>query len=182
MEELPIPGYEGLYYVKGTQIISAERSVMTGGFPRRRKKRVLAQSVAAKGYLCVGLTLHGRRRTRSVHQLIAAAHLGPRPSGMFVCHNNGDRLDNRPCNLRYASPKENSSDMIAHGNSLRGDRCPSSKLTASEALRIFSAAHQGACQQWLADEFGVSRRTINGIANRRSWGSVTRPRHPQSRP
>lgn len=50
-----------------------------------------------------------------VHRLVLEAFVGPRPEGMFGCHNNGDPSDNRLENLRWDTPKNNSADMIRHG-------------------------------------------------------------------
>ena len=42
-----------------------------------------------------------------VHVLIAYAFLGPRPDGLVIDHKNGNKLDNRACNLEYVSVSEN---------------------------------------------------------------------------
>lgn len=43
----------------------------------------------------------GKSFTVKVHKLVALAFLGPRPNGHEIDHRNGDRLDNRPENLRW---------------------------------------------------------------------------------
>jgi hypothetical protein len=45
-----------------------------------------------------------------IHQIVAKAFLGPRPTGMQVAHNNCNHRDNRLSNLRYATPAENQAD------------------------------------------------------------------------
>ena len=42
-----------------------------------------------------------------VHELIARAFIGDRPTNYDIDHINGDRLDNRPSNLRYVTRSQN---------------------------------------------------------------------------
>lgn len=50
----------------------------------------------------------GPQLTRTVHSLVAAAFLGPRPPASVVAHKNGVRNDNRLENLQYTSYHANS--------------------------------------------------------------------------
>jgi len=73
------------------------------------KWRALKEQYQHKGYKLV--TLYGfegeKRRTHSVHSLIAKAFHGDRPDGLHIDHINSFRDDNRPANLRYLTPREN---------------------------------------------------------------------------
>ena len=56
-----------------------------------------------------------RDRARpKVHHLVAAAFIGPRPAGMVICHNDGNRNNNRAENLRYDTQANNIADMHNH--------------------------------------------------------------------
>lgn len=80
--------------------------------------RLLIQSRTTRGYLSVGLTYDTeRKRTCSVHALVAAAFIGARPEGYQVCHNDNNPQNNRADNLRYGTPWENMHDQIGHGTS-----------------------------------------------------------------
>jgi hypothetical protein len=67
-----------------------------------------------------------------------AAHVGPRPDGMQVCHNNGLRTDNRLSNLRYDTASGNMRDRILHGTDpkLRQTHCPHDHLLAGRNLKF----------------------------------------------
>src|SRR3546814_16009402 len=64
------------------------------------------------------------------------AFVGPRPDGMEVAHNDGDPLNNRLENLRYATPAENTDDKLKHGTLLRGNAVGTAKLTVGDVRFI----------------------------------------------
>lgn len=84
-------------------------------FSNRTSKPKLIGATNRK-YAAVGICNDaGEYATVAVHRLVAWTFLGPQKAGMYVAHNNGDSRDNRLCNLRYATPKENAADARAHG-------------------------------------------------------------------
>lgn len=67
------------------------------------------------GYLRAVFRRNGKRTEVSLHRLILERRLGrPIDPGMFADHVNGDRLDNRRCNLREVTPAESSWNRGAH--------------------------------------------------------------------
>jgi hypothetical protein len=60
-----------------------------------------------KGYLTLGWD--GKRYL--AHRIIYYMHTGTDPGDMCVDHINGDVKDNRPVNLRLATPRQNSQNM-----------------------------------------------------------------------
>ncbi|WP_423203306.1 HNH endonuclease signature motif containing protein [Mycobacterium intracellulare] len=67
------------------------------------------------GYLVVSVYAGQRARQRYVHHLVLETFVGPRPPGQECRHLNGDRTDNRLCNLRWGTHSENQFDQVAHG-------------------------------------------------------------------
>lgn len=65
-------------------------------------------------YLRVALYSDIGRVDVSIHQLVLGVFVGPRPSGLEACHNNGDCQDNRLTNLRWDTPGANSKDRVLH--------------------------------------------------------------------
>lgn len=110
---LPVPGYEGYYEVSDQgNVRSIPRVVNTKTGPRRLPGRMLRQVPCRSGHIRLCLNKDGVPASVEVHRLVAAAFIGPRPDGMFVCHWNDDPSDNRVENLRYATPAQNVSDAV----------------------------------------------------------------------
>ena len=112
-----VPGYEGLYEVSDEgRVRSLDRWVVAGWTRYIVKGQIRALSKQARsGYLKLTLANSGARRTFNVHELVALTFIGPRPSGLDICHNNGDMYDNRAGNLRYDTTSSNIIDAIEHG-------------------------------------------------------------------
>lgn len=113
----------------------------------------------------------GRRREYTVHALVALAFHGPRPPGMDVCHNNGDRFDNRADNLRYATRGENVREGIRHAKGVsrnHGERHWLAKLTSDQVSEIRRRRAAGETATSLSKEFGVSISHVSGLIHGRS--------------
>jgi hypothetical protein len=59
------------------------------------------------GYLRVLFCINNKRSMHFVHRLIANTFIGPCPDGSQINHKNGIKIDNRPENLEWVTPKEN---------------------------------------------------------------------------
>ena len=120
----PVVGYEGLYEVSDAgRVRSLDRQIAHEGRGRRYMRgRVLSQSAMRNGYLKVGLP----GGNALVHRLVLTAFVGPCPSGMEGCHNDGDRSNNRLDNLRWDSRKENNLDAVVHRTNWQSKKsaCP----------------------------------------------------------
>ena len=87
-----------------------------GDIVNTRTGRVLRQSPNRDGYMQVCLTTNGSCHTKTVHSLVANAFC-ERPSqrAYQVNHINGNKRDNRSCNLEYVTPSENMYHAYANG-------------------------------------------------------------------
>lgn len=99
--------------------------------------------------------VHGEPPT-AIHE---AAHLCG--NGHLGCCN--------PRHVRWATPSENQADRISHGTAARGKRNSSTKLSASQVLRIRALRGRMTISE-MAHHFGVSRGCITGILSRKNWG------------
>lgn len=109
-----------------------------------RGRVLIAHPNPATRYLTVAARRESNRPfTCCVHTLVADAFLGPRPDGLDVNHKNGQRHDNRPENLEYATRSENISHSYRVLNRapvlppvVRGERHANAKLTDAQVQEV----------------------------------------------
>lgn len=104
------------------------------------------------------------------HRLIALAFMGECPSGMEVCHNDGDPTNNNINNLRYGTRKDNMDDQRRLGTLCMGTRRWNAILDESKVKLIRKSSARGSIL--LATEFGVTPRAIRKVINRDTWKHV----------
>lgn len=93
------------------------------------------------------------------------------PSDKVVCHSCDNPKCVNPAHLWLGTRTDNMLDKIQKGRCLKGEDCPTSKLTAAQVLRI--KARDGRTQQEIADELGISRVTVSDIRRGKSWAWLT---------
>lgn len=122
-------------------------------------------------YKVVTLRDSSGAKTIRVHSLVAEAFLPTKTPGLQVNHKNGNRLDNRVCNLEYVTPKENTNHSIRLGlkKDISGERNFNNKLSEIQVREIFFLSHQGVTQTDLAKRFGVVPQTISKIKTGLRW-------------
>lgn len=115
----PVTGYEARYEVSDLGRVRTRERVIAyiDGRRRRVPQRVRRTQLDTRGYPAITLTSEdGRQRPHALHVLVAAAWIGPRPDGLEVCHNDGNKLNTRADNLRYDTRTENARDVVRHGH------------------------------------------------------------------
>lgn len=166
-EFTPVVGFPGYRITRDGRVEScwsrhARPARMTGTWlPLRPARR-------HRGHLTVNLSRDGDKTNRPIHRLVLEAYVGPCPSGLVCCHNNGRPWDNRVENLRWDTPKSNSEDALRHGTRAVGSRCKA-KLVETDVIAIRRMWSEGASAAELAGKFGVSGNNIKAIVYRRSW-------------
>jgi DNA invertase Pin-like site-specific DNA recombinase len=153
------------------RIRDLDYEISTQGRVRRlgRTDRVLK----LQGYLRVGLyDADGEQKQILVHQLVAEAFLGPRPTpGHTPNHKNGDHGDNSVENLEWLSREEQQHHAIDEGlYGGRGEEHGRAKLTEKQVQEIRSR-YTGAWGQQtaMAREYGVSQALIAKIVRGEVW-------------
>ena len=141
-----VVGYEGWYQVSDFgRMKSIRRRVSQGDHFVTVQERILKTPVDTYGYPSVSLRKSGVAKGKKVHRLVLEVFVGLPPfSKAQCCHGDGIRTNNRIENLRWGSQKENSADMVRHGNAReqpvqRGDGIVFPSLS--------EAARQTGCRQ-----------------------------------
>lgn len=164
----PVVGFPG-YEISNLGKVRS-RMKRWGGVPGRVKS--IAQSVGRTGYLRVGLSRAGYRYRRSVHRLVLKAFSGRCPKGKQASHLNGDRSDNRACNLAWETPRQNSARKIDHGTLSYGERHYCAKLTEANVVLMRQRHAGGESYTSLAAEFGVAIQVARKAIMGQSWRHV----------
>ena len=186
--------YKGKKYV--TEYFATEQ----GEILRNGKK--FKKAISLSGYYHV--TIHyqcGKQVTKQVHRIIAECFIPNPLNKREVNHINGNKLDNRVCNLEWVTPKENTHHAIRMGLSKPRDMSavrdgykihkeriieaqrrrvtgignPMSKLSECEVMKIRTFYKEGKRPFEIAKIFGLARQTIEEIIMGTRWGHLPFP-------
>jgi hypothetical protein len=162
--------------VYGYQASSLGRIRRVVGGQGARAGRIRNPSLNHCGYLTAALQKDGKRQGSSlIHCHVAAAFLGPCPEGYEVNHINGDKADNRACNLEYVTHQGNMDHAFrinARKNTARGERSGTSKLTANQVREIRKLHALGQTRYAIAKRYGLNWTTVNATVNRTTWKHI----------
>lgn len=157
----PVTGYEGWYEVSNLGRVRRVRPATSTSVGH-----VLRGKVLPKGYQQITLSRAGGQRQFLVHQLVAAAFIGPCPVGHEVNHKDFNRLNQRADNLEYKTHLANVRHTIAAGRARNGTPL---QLSDADVLAIRASAETKAD---LARRYGVNWHTIDRIVKRRTLQHV----------
>jgi hypothetical protein len=173
------PGFPGAFvsdHLEEWRVVPLDPGYEASSKGRIRNKKtgkLLKPWRAGAGYLYVQLW---RSRIKTgVHRLVAFAFLGNPPTPRHeVAHNDGDRENNDPANLRWATHAENQADIRKHGTGYyhgwKGENHPTAKLTDQQVIEIRRSCRGGrVTRKAMASKFGVSRASIDQIVQGRTW-------------
>lgn len=158
-----IDGYDGLYRVSdGGDVQSCH---VRGGRGRRGDWWSLSQPKDSNGYALVYLWDKSKGRIRRlVHQVVAEAFLGAKPSNWSATnHKDGNKSNNTPGNLEWTTRAEN----MRHA--WRTGLCKAQKLTPSDVREIRSC---GGTDTATAKRFGISQVMATRIRAGKAWRGV----------
>lgn len=104
-----VVGYEGLYEV------SSSGRVRIGLFCHVNKVAGRLMKPRIRSYRRIGLTKDGKTKCYKVARLVAAAFIGPCPTGWFVNHVDANKLNDDVDNLEWVTPSENIKHSVRLG-------------------------------------------------------------------
>lgn len=170
----------------------------TNGY-RKPAGYILRQS-QTHGYATIALWRDGCAVGNRINRLVCYAFHGEPPTPQHhAAHIDGDRMNNRAENLRWADPSSNMKDKVAHGTNPTGDRNGArlwperlarglrngkhtkpertprgerhgrSILTDEQVRKIRSDPRS---RREIARAFGVSKCAIDGIKSGKTWSHI----------
>lgn len=115
---------------------------------------------ATEYYLRACLFKDGNKYTKRVHLLVCEAFHGTRPEGKVCRHKDGNRCNNRPENLEWATQKDNIEDKKKHGTYTQGAANHRAKLTDAQVAEIRADPRYRYKPEEYAAKFGVSKGCV----------------------
>lgn len=102
-----IKGFEGLYQISNLgRVKSFKRQGSKGG--------IKAPRVGDTGYYQVWLSKPGFRREYKIHRLVAEVFIHNPDLKPFVCHKDGNKINNKSTNLYWGDYNDNAKDREKH--------------------------------------------------------------------
>lgn len=167
-----VPGYEGWYEVSDLgRVRSVDRIVdhEKDGSARRRT-HILKPAPNTSGYPIVVLCKNSVNWTVPVHRLVSLAFLNDGSDGLEINHIDGNKRNNRLCNLQRVTRSENLKHAYRMGLMVPtpklGEKNGASKLVASDVIAIRSSPTS---RKKLATQYGVTVSNIDCILKGKSW-------------
>jgi hypothetical protein len=134
--------------------------------------RLLKPSLMAIGYEAVRPTVNGKNVHFYVHDLVAMAFIGLKPTGASVNHINGIKTDNRPSNLEYVTHAENMRHAADNELMVRGEDHPGHKMTEDGVRQLRADRASGLSYSKLAAKHGIAICTAYQIVQKKYWRHV----------
>ena len=163
----PVPNIDGYEASTFGRIRSLDRTVTySNGAKHFHRGRVLKPQANSHGYHHVEIA----DRTICIHMLVAWTFLPPQPSlSHELAHWDGDKTNNAPSNLRWATKVENQADRIRHGTTNRGERHGAAVLTELDVADCREARRSGVTLAALARRHGVTLQAIHYATTGKNW-------------
>lgn len=167
-------------------------SISTEGKIRSSSGKILKASFGGR-YHVVTLYRNGKAWTAKVHRLVLTAFIGHPPTSKHECaHWDGDRINNRLSNLRWATRLENEQDKDRHGRRprgkshrqswdpsvvLRGEQHGMAKLN-NNVVKSLRRKYSSKKLRWktyfrLGESYGVSSASIRNAIIGTTWRHIS---------
>lgn len=143
-------------------------------FKRFKEGRLLSPGKSANGYLNATLYRYFKRRTHSIHRMVAKSFIENPENKPHINHKDSDKTNNRVDNLEWCTPSENIIHAYDNGMIQKsfGERNGNAKLTTEQVKHIKQLRGVGITQQRVADMFNSSQCNIGRIWREEQWAGV----------
>lgn len=154
------------------KVLDGRYEVSNSGLIRTtRNGKLLSLRQSIDGYIRIGATYRGKRRTVYIHRLVAEAFIRKPRKDETVNHKDHDKSNNKPSNLEYMSRRDNALYTVRLNRHLKGEAVGNSKLTEAQVRQIKKFLNLMTRTE-LGKAFGVNHKAISGIANGKTWRHV----------
>lgn len=167
-----IVGYEGRYQVSNNGKIKTFCRIAPIKYPK-----LLKPNTTRDGYLTVCLISNtGKRKTWSVHRLVAMVFISNAEQKPEVNHKDGNKKNNLAENLEWVTHPE----QMAHAARLQlfsdrnGERNSNAKLSSNDVLELIRLYDFDVyTPKDLAEKYNIAKPTVIGILSGRLWNHLT---------
>ena len=155
--------------------VSPNYEASSDGHIRNKKTgKILAEFVGKDGYLRTQFD----GKTRTVHRVIVSAFIPADVGKDFVNHKDGNKQNNRACNLEWVTREENMIHAYSHGLKKPpvGEKNGRAKLSAENVQFIKDNYKKGDKERGtkaLAEKFGVASQTVSAVISGQNWKRIT---------
>lgn len=163
--------------INADYIVSSDGQI---GSRKGRKLRMLRPDCDKQGYRTAAIYCNGKKSRPKVHQLVAEAFLGPKPTPAHqVNHKNGVKSDNMVGNLEWVTASQNNHHRydVLGVKALRGGALPQTKLTEADVREIRRRCKAGELYKIIAADHGITLAYVGEIANRKKWAWLDAEAH-----
>jgi len=171
-----IKGYEGFYeissYGRVKSLVRMRKCKnQYGPYTVEDPEKILRPGKNNHGYMSVVLYKDHKRKTKSVHRLVAKAFIDNPNNKIQVNHKNGLKHDNRIENLEWCTNSEN--QIHSYRTGLTKSVYGNAKLNERQVIKIRELYNSGEYTQTeLGRKFGVYKTTIHKIVRKLIWTQV----------
>lgn len=162
----------------GEQKVHGYEIHMDGTIISQKTGRAMKETINAKGYPCITLTINGKPKFYRIHRLLAELFIPNPENKPFVNHKDRDRTNYSLDNLEWVTAQENVVHSVLNGGRKnykrdnKGSRNANSRLSELHVSAIMDLIKIGYSQEKLAIIFDVTQSTISKISNNKLWKQV----------
>ena len=169
-----IKGYEGYYQISNKgRVRSMARDKWNGYGVQSIDEKILNCSKGGRpGYHFIHLWKNGKHKKKYIHDLVLEAFVSGEKKEC-VNHKDGDKINNNVENLEYCTYSQNLQHAYDIGlrRKNKGELAPRAKLNEREVMEIRNNIGI-ISQRKMAKKYGVSKRCIQSIIERKSWKHI----------